>query len=76
MIFDLEKLPVIPLDDNPERWSRIAQFARLLEIECADLGDEEDAWRCLMRNGVSPGEAFQLSPDAIRRARENMGSAR
>ena len=64
-------LAVIPADDDAVLWARIAVLARILEAEGADLSDETDAWRALMRRGVAPGEAFKLARDAMRHAIEN-----
>ena len=73
MIIDLTK-PVAFAHDADDG-ERIAAYAALLREEATDLDDETDAWRVLMRNGVTPGDAIQYSADAIRAARETMQGA-
>lgn len=64
-------IPEFTLDDDIEEFARVAAYAVVLRVEEADLNDEPDVWRALMRRGVMAGDAMKYAPDAIRRAREN-----
>lgn len=66
----MKHFPLPTIDDDADRWSRVAFLARLIEMERADLDDEPDCWRALYRWGIPPSEAEELTPDAIRHIRE------